>query len=30
VPSELEVRFRPPDNRRHQLCLVVSFMARTC
>ena len=28
-PSELEVRFRPPDNRRHQLCLVVSFMART-
>jgi hypothetical protein len=24
VPSELEVRFRPPDSRRHQLNLEVS------
>src|SRR5205809_7875579 len=34
VPSELEVRFRPPDSRRHQLNLgvswVVSFMRGTC
>jgi hypothetical protein len=33
-PSELEVRFRPPESRRHQLNLgvpgVVSFMSALC
>jgi hypothetical protein len=33
VPSELDVRFRPLDSRRHQLSFVVSgvsFMAGVC
>jgi hypothetical protein len=34
APSELDVRFSPPDSRRHQLsfvvCGVVSFMLGVC